>query len=188
MRKTFESENKIILTELEPYETDCFYTNQVILLNMGDHATHRIRDGFDEIPEIWRISELSMLDTRKGENVEIKAEFLYRAMEHQGDNYMPQRTLITMQNAEKTSEDRRIILYDKNGAIEEDKVVVASLVKKSRFGYGTITYDLNPQTGNYVSEAEEIYHGQITNDGILERVNMLAAQSERLAAENDMVL
>jgi len=184
MEIILETEEKKILSETVPYADECTYTNTVTLLNIGDHATHRIRDTYDNIPEIWKPTELSMLDTRNGENVETKAEFLYRAMAYQGDSYKPLRTMIRMQNAEQTVEDRRIIFYDDRGAVEKDMVVVLDLTNpKAKFNMGGITYVLDTTTDQYVSETGAIYQGMINNDGILDKVNMLAEQAEKMVVE-----
>ena len=184
MEIILETEEKKILSETVPYATECTYTNTVTLLNMGDHATHRIRDTFDSIPSVWKPTEVSMLDTRKGENTEIKAELLYSAMDYQGDSYKPLRTMIRMKNTEQTVEDRRIIFYDGRGAIEEDKVLVLDLTNpKSKYSMGGTTYVLDTTTGQYISENGEIYQGMINNDGILDKINMLSEQAEKLVTE-----
>jgi hypothetical protein len=186
MEILLDNDDKKILVDTLNYATDCTYTNTVTLLNMGDHATHRFRDTFDKVPNVWKVTDISMLDTRNGQSVEYKANFSYSAMEYQSDTYKPLRTLITSQNAEQTTEDRRIIFYDGRGAIEEDRdrVLVLDLTNpKSKYGMGGTTYNLDPESGNYVSDTGEIYQGMITNDGLFDRFNMLIEQSDKMVSE-----
>ncbi len=184
MKIIFENETQIILSEAIDYSADWNCTNTVKLVNLGDHATHKIRDTFDEVPDLWKPAELTIVDTRKDEKMELKAEFLYRAIEDRNDDYKRLRTIIRMKNQEQTQEDMRIIFYNKQGIVEEDKIVEASLVKTSRFGFGSKTYDYNSDTRQYVSQAGQVYEGIITTDGILNRVNLLAEQAEKMVVDN----
>lgn len=188
MQVILDTEDKKIVSESGSYSTNGTYTDTTTLLNMGNHATHRFRGAFDRHPDIWKVTELSMIDTRDGQSKEIKAEFLYRAMEFAGDTYKPLRTMIKTDNPEQTSEEKRIVFYDRNGTIDQDQVVISPLDKGSIFDHNSVAYTLNKATGSYVSESGEIYHGQISNDGILDKVNLLVEQSEALFKSIDKTL
>ncbi len=185
MEIVFDNEKKKILSETAYDNKDCFYNNTIVLLNMGDHATHKIRDSFDKIPDTWKTAELSMINSRKGEAIETKAAFLYRAMQFPGDYYNPLRIIISRKNCEQTSEESRIIFYDRNGIVEEDLVTINNLTEKAA---EAMPYILDEKTGNYVNNNGEVYRGDINNNDILDKIFQLTEQAEKSVSPNNKSL
>jgi len=170
------NEEKIYATTL-PYAEGCQVTKKVIIKDLGYHAIHKFMETDDDIIPQWEVSNIIETDTRDGISTEVEAEFLYRAKEYQDDNYSPLRTLLKQKNYAQTHEERRAIFYDKVGNIVQDTVYVVSLDNPIT---GIVSYDLNPDSGEYENAQGDVYIGPISNAGTFERINIIKEEAQKL--------
>ncbi len=180
-----DSKSRKTFSDQQNYDENHERVTTVDVLDMGSYVYHRLRGPFASIPEIWKATSVSIFENASGRNTEIKASFLYYPKDTESEEVSKFRTEISVPlEGQLERLEKRIIFYNKSGAIEED-IIISEPLGKTLFSK-VDRYVLNTESGQYVNDDGQFYPFRIIGDSILDTVNALAEEAEKKVVENGL--